>query len=164
MLSAAQENDKTSLVAQMVKNPPAMQETQSGPWVGMIPPRRHWLPTPVFLPGEFHEQRSLAGCSHGVTRVGHDWASNTPPQENGELVNFDFVVILYFRNLEVSLDHPINFVPFYLHKWMDVKVTQSYPTLCDLMDCSGYGQKLQKCLLKFKNPILNSKHLWSDRQ
>ena len=27
----------------------------------MIPWRREWLPTPVFLPGEFHGQRSLAG-------------------------------------------------------------------------------------------------------
>ena len=31
------------------------------PWVGMIPWRRAQLPTPVFLPGESHEQRSLAG-------------------------------------------------------------------------------------------------------
>ena len=29
----------------------------------MIPWRRKWQPTPVFLPGEFHGQRSLAGCS-----------------------------------------------------------------------------------------------------
>ena len=32
-------------------------------WFGKIPWRRHWLPTPVFLPGEFHGQRSLAGYS-----------------------------------------------------------------------------------------------------
>ena len=25
--------------------------------------RRKWQPTPVFLPGEYHEQRSLAGYS-----------------------------------------------------------------------------------------------------
>ena len=25
--------------------------------------RRKWQPAPVFLPGEFHGQRSLAGCS-----------------------------------------------------------------------------------------------------
>ena len=31
----------------------------------MIPWRREWLPTPVFLPGEFHEQRSLAGYIPG---------------------------------------------------------------------------------------------------
>ena len=31
------------------------------PYVGKISWRREWLPTPVFLPGEFHEQKSLAG-------------------------------------------------------------------------------------------------------
>ena len=29
----------------------------------MIPCRRKWQPTPVFLPGEFHEQRSMEGYS-----------------------------------------------------------------------------------------------------
>ena len=48
-----------TLVAQMVKNLPAMQETR----VGKIPWRREWLPTPVFLPEESHGQRSLVGCS-----------------------------------------------------------------------------------------------------
>ena len=33
----------------------------SNPRIGKIPWRREWLPTPVFLPGEFHGQRSLAG-------------------------------------------------------------------------------------------------------
>ena len=33
------------------------------PWVKKIPWRRGWLPTTVFLPGEFHGQRSLAGFS-----------------------------------------------------------------------------------------------------
>ena len=94
---------QTSLVAQLVKNPPATLETpvrllgqedplekeqaaHSGvlglpwwlrrericlqykrpgfdPWIGKIPWRRERLPTPVFLPGEFHGQRSLAGYS-----------------------------------------------------------------------------------------------------
>ena len=31
------------------------------PWVGKIPWRRKWQPTPVFLPGKSHGQRSLAG-------------------------------------------------------------------------------------------------------
>ena len=37
------------------------------PWVRKIPWRREWLPTPVFLPGEFHGQKSLEGyspCGH----------------------------------------------------------------------------------------------------
>ena len=33
------------------------------PWVGKIPWRRKWQPTPVFLLGESHGQRSLAGYS-----------------------------------------------------------------------------------------------------
>ena len=40
-----------------------MKETWVEPWVGKIPRRREWLPTPVFLPGESHGQRSLAGFS-----------------------------------------------------------------------------------------------------
>ena len=47
-----------------VKNLPAMQDTwvQSLVWE-KIPWRRKWWPTPVFLPGESHGQRSLAGYS-----------------------------------------------------------------------------------------------------
>ena len=33
------------------------------PWVGKIPWRRVWEPTPVFLPGESHGQRGLEGSS-----------------------------------------------------------------------------------------------------
>ena len=33
------------------------------PWVGKILRSRKWHPTPVFLPGKFHGQRSLAGSS-----------------------------------------------------------------------------------------------------
>ena len=33
------------------------------PWVGKILWRRKWQPTPVFLPGESHGQRSLVGYS-----------------------------------------------------------------------------------------------------
>ena len=33
------------------------------PWLGKIPWNRKWQPTPVFLPGKFHGQRSLVGYS-----------------------------------------------------------------------------------------------------
>ena len=96
-----------SMVVQLVKNPPAMQETlvqflgQEDPWrrdrlptavflgfpggsdsketicnagdLGLIPVlgrspwRRAWQPTPIFLPGESHGLRSLAGYS----QLGH---------------------------------------------------------------------------------------------
>ena len=53
------------LVAQVVKKLPATQEMVFDPWVGKSPWRREWQPTPVFLPGEFHGQRSLVGYSPG---------------------------------------------------------------------------------------------------
>ena len=46
-------------MAQMVKNLP----TRFDPWVGKIPWRRKWQPTPVFSPGEFRGQWSLVGYS-----------------------------------------------------------------------------------------------------
>ena len=45
------------------------------PWVRKIPWRRTWQPTPVFLPGESHGQRSLAGYSHRVAKS-QTWLSN----------------------------------------------------------------------------------------
>ena len=48
----------------VVKNLPANAGTRRSrldPWVGKIPWRRAWQPTPVFLPGESHGQRSLEG-------------------------------------------------------------------------------------------------------
>ena len=53
----------------VVKNPPAMEEIRMRrfyPWVGKIPWRKAWQPTPVFSPGESHGQRSLVGCSPQV--------------------------------------------------------------------------------------------------
>ena len=47
-----------SLVAQLVKNPPSIQET----WVAKIPWRRERLPTPVLWPGEFHGLYRPRGC------------------------------------------------------------------------------------------------------
>ena len=59
----------TSLVAQLVKNPPAIQETWvwSLDWEDSL--ERQWLPTPVFWPGEFH------GQFHRVTKS-RTWLSN----------------------------------------------------------------------------------------
>ena len=51
----------------LVKNLPANagESKRHGfdPWVGKIPQRRKWQPTPVFLPGKSYGQRSLVGYS-----------------------------------------------------------------------------------------------------
>ena len=54
-----------SLVAKMVKNLPAMWETQVRSLGQENPLEKEWQPTPLFLPGEFRGQRGLV--SYGVT-------------------------------------------------------------------------------------------------
>ena len=78
------------------------------PWVGKIPWRRKWQPIPVFLPGEFHGQRSLVGCSPWAHRVAHQAC---------------------VRARVCTHTH--------LHTGSQFSsVTQLCPTLCDSMDCS----------------------------
>ena len=61
-----------SLVAQMAKHLPTIQgRPRFSPWIGKIPWRRRWQPTPVFLPGKSHGQRTLVGYSPwGCTDLG----------------------------------------------------------------------------------------------
>ena len=54
---------ETLLVAQMGKNLLQYRRPEFNSWVGKIPWRREWQPTPLFLPGESHGQRSLADYS-----------------------------------------------------------------------------------------------------
>ena len=50
------------------------------PWVGKIPWRRKWQPTPVFLPERSYGERSLAGYSPwGHKRVGYDLDTKQQP-------------------------------------------------------------------------------------
>jgi len=55
---------RVSQVALVIKNPPDSagdRRYEFDPWVGKIPWRRKWQPSPVFLPREPHGLRSLAG-------------------------------------------------------------------------------------------------------
>ena len=62
----------------MVKNPPAnagdvRDMAREDPWLGKIPWRRVWQPTPVLLPGEILWTEEPDGLqSMGSQRVGHD--------------------------------------------------------------------------------------------
>ena len=59
------------------------------PWVGKIPWRRKWQPTPVFLPGESHGQRSLAGYSPwGHKRVRHNFVTKQQEKQPQPRVGF----------------------------------------------------------------------------
>ena len=123
-------------MAQTTKNPPVVQET----WVGKILWRRERLATPVFWPGEFHRQRSLVGYSP----QGHKewtWLSNfhfyfTFFKVRKATTNADLLPQLVYRYEQVTLE-------ILLFRFKDISkvkiccsVTQSCPTLCNLMDCS----------------------------
>ena len=64
-----------SLVAHIVKKPPAIQETQFRSLSWEDPLEKEMQPTPVFLPGESHGHRSLVGCSPWGHRVRQDCAA-----------------------------------------------------------------------------------------
>ena len=59
---------RVSLMTQTVQNLAAMQETWVLPLGWADPWRKEWLPTPVFLPGEFHGQKKLVGTVHEVAK------------------------------------------------------------------------------------------------
>ena len=104
----------------MVKNPPAMQELQVQPWVGKISWRRAWQPTPVFLPGESHGQRNLAGYS--------PWGR----RQSDMTSNFTCSAGAVGKFLQPSGDNGVG-------KKVKVKVAQSSPTLCNPMDYTVHG-------------------------
>ena len=71
----------------VIRNLPAMQETQVQSLGQEDPWRRKWQPTPVLLPRKSHGQRSLVGYSPwGHKRVGHDLA--TKQQTTNSLYEF----------------------------------------------------------------------------
>ena len=85
---------RVSLVAQTIKNLPAMQERpRFNPWVRKVLWRRKWQSTPVFLPGESHGQRSLVGyspwgCKESGTTEWLSLSTNNSPRADGFVGEF----------------------------------------------------------------------------
>ena len=76
------------------------QRLRFDPWVRKIPWRRAWQPTPLFLPGESHGWRSLAGYS--------PWS----PKESDmiELVHMHEYqcACVFQRKLQILISFPLN--------------------------------------------------------
>ena len=95
------------------------------PWVGTIPWRRKWQPTPVFLPGKSHGQRSLSGYSSWChKRVRHDLVTKQQSKFTKNRDNF-ICVHQSFQNHMASylfLGPHISFFSlstFHGHLWYD---------------------------------------------
>ena len=95
-------------VVLVVKNPPANAgdlRHEFDPWVGKIPWRRKWQPTPVFLPGRSHGQRSLAGYSpQGRKESDMAWRLSTHAEAKRVQKRLEFSCWAYFpRDRELGL-------------------------------------------------------------
>ena len=98
------------------------------PGLGRFPWRREWQSTPVFLPGEFHRQRSLAGYSPWESqKVRHNWVINTftslsllkellSPQSQTHTPRHHEVSLLCISCLETLSSG---------HEWLQVKLVRS---------------------------------------
>ena len=111
-----------------------MQETQErpgfDPWVGKIPWRREWQPTPVFLPGEFHGQRSLVGYS--------PWGNKKLDTTEHTHIYLLCVEAGQFKDYINTAQIPFSVSQQVYTPWCCCcsKSLQSSPTLWDTMDCS----------------------------
>ena len=112
----------------VVKNPPAdagdARDAAFHPWVRKVHWGRRWQPTPVFLPGKSHGQRSLAGyIVHRVAKSQTQVSNRAHPQE----------VLVIARLTEVNLgsgwspgfkEGCLHWLPTQLSKMINQKVTQ----------------------------------------
>jgi len=136
------------------------------PWVGRIPWKRAWWPTPIFLPGESHGQRSLVGYSPWGHRLEHDWS---------DLARTHVWLFAWDKFLEVKL-LLTNSKNILLHiVTTAAKSLQSCPTLCDPIDGSPPGSPVPGILQartlewvaisfsnasKWKGKVKSLSHVW----
>ena len=121
--------------------------------------RRTWQPTPVFMPGESHGQRSLAGYS--------PWGRTE--SDTTERLSTCRTILGCFMSVHPSIQYRIsehgkdgkllllvidktprmtqpNFIRGSISLKVKVLVVQSCPTLCDPMDCSLLGSSVHGIL------------------
>ena len=100
------------------------------PWVGKIPWRREWLPTPVFLLGDPMDRGAWRAIVHGVAKSQTQLSSYppAPPHTHTRLNHLAIQKIL----------HNI------INKILHAKSLQSCLTLCDPMDCNPPGSSVHE--------------------
>ena len=101
-------------------------------WVRKSPQRWALQPTPVFLPGESHGQRSLVVYS--CERVRHNWSDLACTEEHWQLSSL-FQLVIKVRNKWNSLETLTHFNPSYLHY---VKVLRWLSELTTISACSPF--------------------------
>ena len=70
-----------------------LKRSRFDPWVGKMPWRRAWQPTPIFLPGESHGQRSLVGYS----AWGHEQSDRT--EVTAHIAHISYITLIWHNML-----------------------------------------------------------------
>ena len=109
---------QASLVAQVINKCLQCRRQGFDPWVGKIPWRGKWQPTPVFLPGKSYGERHLLGYSPKSWTQLSDYSKCVPTGNYFSLCIWDW---RYISSAQFS------------------SVAQSCLTLCDPMDHSTPG-------------------------
>ena len=138
--------------------------------MGKIPWKRKWQPTPVFLPGEFHGQRSLAGyspkdCKESDTTVQLSYHFISLPYMTpgkiialtiqtfvGKVMSLVFNMLSKFVTASLPRSKSFNFmaaVTIHLYQVQFRSVSQSCTTLCDPMNHSTPGLPVHHQLPEF---------------
>ena len=118
-----------SLVAQMVKNPPAIRRPGFDPWVEKIPWRRARQPTPVFLPRESPwTEEPCRLQSSSVQLRSHVWLFVTPWTVARQ-------ASLSISNCRSLLHEPTQRVTKIGHEWM-TKHTALFPVYLKAVCCT----------------------------
>ena len=98
-----------SLVAQWWRICLQPRRPRFHPWVGKIPWRREWQPTPVFLPGESQGQRSLVGYSprgckdSDKTEAAEHACTHAIPSYRFIFIYFVFIYYFSFLNQRIQV-------------------------------------------------------------
>ena len=111
----------------VVKNLPTideMQETQVQSLGWEDPLEKEMEPTPVFLPGKSHGQRSLAGYSSwDQRRAGHDWANTHTCTHSVLQLKANFSVLLKQYNSKYFTQSPVYYKDFPPRLWRTKIIT-----------------------------------------
>ena len=117
------------------------------PWVGKVPSRRRWQPTPVFLPGKSHGQRSLVGAlqESDMTEVNKQQQEKTYQKELSTVC-----IALCWSLLLLLLLLLSRFSPVWLCATPETAAYQASPSL-------GFSRQEHWSGLPFPSPMHESK-------
>ena len=80
-----------------------LERHRFNPWVRKILWRKEWQPTPVFLPGEFHGQRSLAGYSPWCLKESHMTEQLTHTHTHTHTHIFIYTFLCRYKNFILTI-------------------------------------------------------------